>query len=590
MRGEPQRPRLRVAFAVLIVLVLGWTAHPGSARQSAAIASAHPLATAAGRTILERGGNAFDAAIAVAAVLAVVEPYSSGLGGGGFFLLHRAADALQVMVDARETAPSGVTAAQYVDADGRPIRGASVRGGTAAAIPGLPAGLVHIAQRYGTLGLSVTLAPAVAVARDGYAVDARYARIAKLREAFLRSGVNTEIFLDRGEAPQPGFVLRQPALAATLERIARFGAAGFYEGPVARALVDTVNQAGGSWRHADLAGYRVVEREPVRFRYRGALVTAAALPSAGGIALAQSLGMLERFALERVGDPATDHLVVEALRRTFQDRARHLADPDFVHVPVAQLISPQYVRQRSASIGPARATKNDALEEAEAGRAESPNTTHLSVVDGEGNRVAATLTINLLFGSGLVPAGTGVLLNNEMDDFSLRPGVPNAFRLRGSFANRIEPGKRPLSSMTPTFVEDRKGVLVLGAPGGSRIVSQVLLAIIEYVRSIGHEVITPLSVNETGPVLAEHERFASGEVDLARLVGMPRYHHQYSPDRVEIEPEGFSPEWHAAMAAKGHAIHTADRPWGNMQAVFKAKRDGVARAASDPRGEGVAWY
>jgi gamma-glutamyltranspeptidase/glutathione hydrolase len=274
--------------------------------------------------------------------------------------------------------------------------------------------------------------------------------------------------------------------------------------------------------------------------------------------------MLEGFRLGQVGEPYTDHLVVEALRRAFHDRARYLADPDFVQVPVADLISGDYARKRAAEIDLTHATRSDSLEPVDMARVESHDTTHFSIVDSEGNRVAATLTINLLFGAGIVPAGTGVLLNNEMDDFSLRPDVPNAFRLRGSLANRIEPRKRPLSSMTPTFVEDEKGVLVLGAPGGSRIVSQVLLAILLYLQS--------------------------PELDLARLVSMPRYHHQYWPDVVEVEPEGYTPEWRAAMTEKGHAIQPANRAWGNMQAVFKAKRGGAAQAASDPRGEGIAWY
>jgi len=555
---------LRNAFVVLAVVVCGWSGLSAAAESNAAIASAHPLATAAGQSVLQRGGNAFDAAVAVAAALAVVEPYSSGLGGGGFFLLHRAADGYQVSVDARETAPAGVSDAHSFDGEGRPIAAATTRGGTAAAIPGLPAALAHVAERYGKLPLTVSLAPAVSLAREGFPVDLRYARIAKLRESFLQSGINTNVFLAHGKAPEAGFVLRQTALAATLERLARFGAAGFYEGPVAQALVQTVNKAGGVWSAADLRGYRVVEREPVRFTYRGASITTAALPSAGGVALAQTLGMLERFTLERIGVPETDHLVVEALRRAFHDRARYLGDPDFVPVPVTRLVSREYAQRRAGDIDSARATRSDALGELETARVESHHTTHLSIADGEGNRVAATLTINLLFGAGIVPAGTGVLLNNEMDDFSLRPDVPNAFQLRGGLANRIEPRKRPLSSMTPTFVEDDKGVLILGAPGGSRIVSQVLLAILEYVRA--------------------------PEVDLTRLVGMPRYHHQYWPDRVEIEPAAFSEEWRSAMAAKGHTVRPANRAWGNMQAVFKARRDGAAQAASDPRGDGVAWY
>jgi gamma-glutamyltranspeptidase/glutathione hydrolase len=553
---------------VAAVVTLVWactSAVVASAAQTAAVASAHPLATAAGKTVLERGGNAFDAAIAVAAALAVVEPYSSGLGGGGFFLLHRAADGLQVMVDGRETAPSGVARSQYFDAEGRPIPEATTRGGTAAAIPGTPAALAFLATRYGRLPLSASLAPAIKLAHEGFRVDSRYAQIAKLREKFLQSGATTDVFLDRGRAPEAGYLLKQTDLAATLQRIARFGTAGFYQGPVARAMLEAVNRAGGSWRATDLDHYIVQEREPVRFTFRGATITAAALPSAGGIALAQSLKVLENFPAGRVGEPATDHLVVEALRRAFQDRARYLGDPAFVSVPTAQLTSREYAQSRAASIDPNRVTRSEALggtlPEA---RAQSANTTHFSIIDSDGNRVGATVTINLLFGSGIVAPGTGVLLNNEMDDFTLRADVPNAFMLRGGEANRIEPRKRPLSSMTPVFVEDEKGVLVTGAPGGSRIVSQVLLAILAYLRS--------------------------PEVDLARLVAMPRYHHQYWPDWLEIEPQGFTPEWRSAMAAKGHDIVTSSRPWGNMQAVFKSRAGGATQAASDPRGEGVAWY
>ena len=552
----------RVIFVSLVacLTVFGTIAEA----QQSAIASAHPLATQAGHAVLDRGGNAFDAAIAVAAALAVVEPYSSGLGGGGFFLLHRAADGRSVMVDARETAPAGVRMEDYVDAAGQPVPGASVRGGTAAAIPGVPAGLVHLAQRYARLPLSVTLAPAIRLARDGFPVDVRYARMAALREGFLQSGVNTSGFLDRGRAPEKGFVLRQADLAATLERLARSGRSGFYEGPVGAALVEAANAAGGRWSRADLTNYAVLEREPVRFKYGAAVITTAALPSAGGIALAQTLGMLERRGVTRIGDPENDHIVIEALRRAFQDRARFFGDPDFTRIAVGHLISPDYIRSRAGEIDPQRATPSESLGPPIVERAASQNTTHLSIVDADGNRVAATLTINLLFGAGIVPPGTGVLLNNEMDDFTMREDVPNSFMLRGARANRIEPRKRPLSSMTPTFVEDEKGVLVLGSPGGSRIVSQVLLGVIEYTQA--------------------------GEVDLARLVAMPRYHHQYWPDRVEIEPEGFSNEWRAALTAKGHTLRVATRKWGNMQAVFKSKRTGVASAASDPRGDGVAWY
>src|SRR5688572_22094393 len=320
-----------------MVCIVAWQFAPAYAARPHAIASAHPLATQAGFEILNAGGNAFDAAIAVSAALAVVEPYSSGLGGGGFFLLHRASDGHEVMIDARETAPGAVTEAQYFDPEGRPRRGATVRGGTAAAIPGVPAALVHIAQRYARLPLIETLRPAAQLAREGFEVDARYARIVKIRETFLRAGTNTGVFLEDGNAPRVGFVLRQPDLADTLERIARQGAAGSYSGPVARALVSTVQAAGGAWTLDDLARYRVVERRPLRFTYRGATITAAALPSAGGVAIAQTLAMLEHLPIGRIGHADSDHLVIEALRRAFYDRARYLADPDFVAVPLARL-------------------------------------------------------------------------------------------------------------------------------------------------------------------------------------------------------------------------------------------------------------
>jgi gamma-glutamyltranspeptidase/glutathione hydrolase len=548
---------------VAAVFLVCWTAI-AVAQQTAAIATAHPLATAAGYEILKRGGNAFDAAVAAAAVLGVVEPYSSGLGGGGFWLLHRAEDAREVMVDARETAPAAVKPEQYIDANGKPIPGATRRGGLAVAIPGAPAGIDHVARRYGKLPLSATLAPAIRYAREGFPVDPRYAELAKLRERYLHEGRGTSIFLDRGHAPQRGYVLRQPQLAATLERLAREGASAFYSGDIAAQLVSAVNAAGGVWQRADLEQYRVIERAPIRFTYRGARITTAALPSAGGIALAQTLGMLERFAPGSPRDAQYAHLVVEALRRAFHDRARYLGDSDFAPVPLARLLDRGYIAARAVSIDTEHATPSDALAREAPRTGESRNTTHLSVVDEAGNRVAATLTINLLFGAGIVAGDTGVLLNNEMDDFTVAEAVPNAFLLHGAPANAIAPGKRPLSSMTPTFVEDARGVLVLGSPGGSRIVSQVLLAILEYLHA--------------------------PEVDLDRIAAMPRYHHQYWPDRVEIEPDGFPPAWREALTAKGHTLHVGRRKWGNMQLVFKARESGIAQAASDPRGAGIAWY
>lgn len=554
-----------LTFALCIAFVAGASAQQtGAINSQVAIASAHPLATAAGHDILKRGGNAFDAAVAVAAALAVVEPYSSGLGGGGFFLLHRSSDNSQVMIDARETAPAGVKPEHYIDAAGNPVKGATMQGGTAAGIPGTPAGLVHLAAKYGALPLSQTLAPAIRLAQDGFAVDGRYARIAKIRESYLRQLPEaSRIFLAGGQALTPGYLLRQPELAQTLSKLAAEGADGFYAGAVAQALVDSVNAAGGAWALSDLEKYRVVEREPMRVGYRGATITTAALPSAGGIALTQAFGMLEHLQLAGVSDVESAHTIVEVLRRAFRDRLQ-LGDPGQVQVPVARMTEKNYIKQLVTSISQKAATVSDQLGPSLGDKAESYNTTHFSVIDAAGNRVGATLTVNWIFGSGLVATGTGVLLNNEMDDFTLRADLPNSYRLRGSAANAIAPGKRPLSSMTPTFVEDERGVLILGAPGGSRIISMVLLGVLEHLR-------TP-------------------EVDLNRLVSMPRYHHQFWPDRLEIEPQGFSSEWRAALQAKGHVIQLGSRRWGNMQTVFKSKRTGIAEAASDPRGSDVAWY
>ncbi len=481
----------------------------------------------------------------MAAVLAVVEPYSAGLGGGGFWLLHRASDRKQVMIDARETAPAAVTLSLYVNDEGTPVPGATLHGGKAAGIPGVPAGMAHLAERYGKLKLRQLLAPAIALARNGFNIDSRFARIAKVREALLRGGANTaRVFLDNDVAPPQGYLLRQPELATTLERLAEQGRDGFYRGAVARSLVNGVNAAGGVWQAADLADYKIVERPPVRFNYRGATIVSAALPSSGGVTLAQTLNILEGYPIRDVRDPASAHLVIEALRRGFQDRLRYLGDSDFVKVPVAKLIDKSYAHSRAATINPNLATPIDALTITPlAAVTESYNTTHYSVIDAEGNRVGATLSINSWFGAGVIAAGTGVLLNNEIDDFSLGAGLPNLYHLLGGKANSIAPHKRPLSSMSPTFVEDSKGVLVLGAPGGSRIISMVLFGIMDYVNQ--------------------------DTVDLLSIVTAPRYHHQCWPDVVEIEPDSFSETWRASLESKGHQLKPVNRKVGQHAGGFQ---------------------
>jgi gamma-glutamyltranspeptidase/glutathione hydrolase len=529
------------------------------------VASAHPLASEAGRQVLAAGGNAFDAAVAVAAALAVVEPYSSGIGGGGFFLLHRAHDGQQVMVDARETAPAAADAHMYVDAAGRAIPRASLDGARSAAIPGLPAGLVHLSHQYGRLPLARALAPAIGLARDGFTVDARFAAVARLASARLQRDTRTAaVFMPNGRTPAEGDRLYQPALAATLERLATEGHAGFYAGPVAAELVASVRADGGIWQPHDLSGYAVVERQPMRFQHRGATITAAALPSSGGVVIAQSLAMLAPFGDIDHRVPAGAHLVAEALRRAFDDRARWLGDPGYDRVPLDRMLSEAYLRARGRDIDPGRATLSSHPGDRPAARG-STDTTHLSVVDRDGNRVAATLTINTLFGSGFIAGNTGVLLNNEMDDFALPGEQPNAYGLVGREANRIEPGKRPLSSMTPMFVETARSVHVMGTPGGSRIISMLLLAVLDIT-----------SADPPSP---------------AALVARPRYHHQFRPDRIEVEPDAFADDWIGALRGRGHAVSIGGRAWGNMQVVHIDRASGEVTTANDPRGRaGIAWF
>ncbi len=527
---------------------------------TAAITTAHPQATAAGREILNQGGNAFDAAVAIAAALAVVEPAGSGLGGGGFWLLHRADDGFEVMVDARERAPLAAHADMYLDEAGQPVPGLSLDGPLAAAIPGTPAALVHIAERYGRLSLNKSLAPARRLARRGFLVTERYQRLAGWRLRALRaSPAAAQVFLDGGVVAAEGYRVKQPDLARVLKQIAKHGRAGFYAGRTAKQLVDGVRAAGGIWTLEDLATYHVIERVPVKGTYRDVRITSAALPSSGGIVLMQILNMLQDEALEQLPSASRYHLLVEAMRRAYRDRALYLGDPDFVAVDTARLLDQGYAGRLRASINANQATASDTLS---APQGDGTQTTHFSVMDAEGNRVAATLTINYPFGSCFMPPQTGILLNNEMDDFVVKPGVPNAYGLVGGQANSIAPGKTPLSSMTPTFLESPEAVVILGTPGGSRIITMVLLATLEFVEGRG------------GP---------------QDWVALPRFHHQYLPDTVVYEPGAFSAVDLQALSDLGHQLKAREQPYGNMQIVFWDKRGNQVDAASDPRGEGLAW-
>ena len=550
---------LRSLLLVWLLLLSGSVAAAVRPPQ-AAVASAHPLATEAGFTILEAGGNAFDAAVAVSAALAVVEPYSSGIGGGGFWLLHRAADGRQLMLDGRERAPLAAHRELYLDASGRVIPGASVDGPLAAGIPGEPAALAHLSENYGRLPLARSLAPAIRLAQEGFAVDLHYRRLAGLRLAALNaSPAAAERFLRDGKVPETGQLIQQPELAATLERLARQGRDGFYAGETARALVQGVRAAGGIWTLEDLAQYRVVEREPVYGSYRGLTIVSATPPSSGGVLLVEMLNMLAGHELERLDAAARNHLLVEVMRRAYRDRAEYLGDPDQVEMPLQRLLHPHYATGLLRDLDPQRVTSSTGKAEQ---RQEGADTTHFSILDREGNRVAATLSINYPFGSGFMPPGTGVLLNDEMDDFSARPGVPNVYGLIGGEANAIAPGKRMLSSMSPTFVESADGVAILGTPGGSRIISMVL-----------HGVLAVAEGEGAGP---------------DEWVKRPRFHHQYLPDVVQYEPGALSEKQIAALQAKGHRLQALERHYGNMQALYWDRRNGRVLAASDPRGIGRA--
>jgi len=544
---------------IIIFLLLFATANL-HANQSAGIATAHPLATQAGEEILAQGGNAFDAAVAISAALAVVEPYSSGIGGGGFWLLHRSSDGLQIMLDGREKAPLKAHRDMYLDENGEVIKGASINGALSAGIPGVPAALEHLSKKYGKLSLKKSLQPAISFAQSGFKVDEHYRRMAGFRLQALRASPDAaRIFLRNNNVPELGELIKQPDLAETLMAMARQGASGFYQGAVAKKLIKGAAKAGGIWTQEDFNQYSVVERKPVSSRFHGMKVTSASPPSSGGIALAEIFNQLSYFSLADLKSAQSVHFVVEAMRRAYRDRAQFLGDTDFVSVPMERLVDKNYAAGLVATIHPEKATPSELLPGV-VHENNSRDTTHFSVIDHQGNRVSATLSINYPFGSCFVPPGTGVLLNDEMDDFSSKPGVPNAYGLVGAEANAIEPGKRMLSSMSPTFLETEDRLAVIGTPGGSRIITMVLLGGLH---------------------------FYFGE-DAKAVVNAPRFHHQYLPDTVFFESQAFSDATLNQLKAKGHKLKLADSVWGNMQIVIWNKKKKQMTAASDDRGVGLS--
>jgi gamma-glutamyltranspeptidase/glutathione hydrolase len=534
-------------------------ARPGIAHK-AAIASAYPLASQAGQEVLAAGGNAFDAAVAVSAALAVVEPSSSGLGGGGFYLLHRQSDGFETMLDAREKAPGAASRDMYLDKAGNEIDKASIAGALSAGIPGEPAAFEYLARKYGKLPLKQSLQPAIRLARDGFPLYARLQGGIRYKQSGLaRSPDAAQAFLTAdGGVPEVGAVIKQPDLANTLEAIANQGAKGFYEGRVAADLVAGVRADGGIWTLQDLAAYRIIERKPLVGTYHGARIVSASPPSSGGIAVLDALNILSGFDLNRYDSATHKHLVIEAMRRAYRDRAIYLGDPDFVKMPLAQLSSLDYAAGQRSSIRTDKAMPSSMLPGIESEPA-GMQTTHFSVLDADGNRVAATISINLFFGSGYMPPKTGVLLNDTMDDFSTKPGRPNEFGLVGATANAIAPNKRSLSSMSPTFVETPKGLMMLGSPGGSYIISMVLLGTLNYLDGM----------------------------NAAEIVKYPHYHHQYLPDEVDYEQGALSEAEIKELQSMGHTLKVSGRQWGNMQVITWDFATGKVEAASDPRGEGV---
>jgi gamma-glutamyltranspeptidase/glutathione hydrolase len=527
--------------------------------RNAMVAAQEPYATDVGVEVLRRGGNAIDAAVAVAFALAVTMPSAGNLGGGGF-LLYRGADGKARFFDFREAAPLASTRNMYLDEKGE-LSAASTVGWKAAGVPGTVRGLEMAHKSLGSRPWRELVKPAVRLAREGYEVSYAQARgLENGRKLLERFPESRRIFLKDGALHQAGDELRQPELAATLERIGRRGADEFYEGEIARILAEECGRNGGLITIEDLKAYRAVERKPLTGRYRDYDVITAPPPSSGGVGILQMLGVLEGTGYERhgYGSASAIHFVAETMRRFYADRSEHFGDPDFFRVPIRGLLDPRYISHLRSTIDPVRASPPEAVRPGKMAAQESTETTHFSIVDAKGNAAALTYTINGWYGSGVTVPRLGFLLNNEMDDFAAKPGTPNMFGLIQGEANVIEPRKRPLSSMTPTILtRSGKPFLVLGAPGGSRIINgvlQVILNIVDY------------------------------GMNVQDAVDAPRFHHQWQPDKLFLE-DRFSPDTLALLQARGHTIETI-----STVAVVEAIRieGGWLEGASDGRGNGKA--
>jgi gamma-glutamyltranspeptidase / glutathione hydrolase len=528
--------------------------------QNGMVVAQEALAARVGADILQKGGNAVDAAVAVGFALAVTYPRAGNIGGGGFMVIHRA-DGGDTTIDYREVAPGGVNAKSFLDASGNADPEKSRASALAIGVPGTVAGLALAEKKYGSgkFSLAELIAPAIAMARDGIVVtDNTEETVASVHARLARWPASAKIFLKAdGAALDPGDRLVQSDLAGTLETIAKEGPQAFYEGPVAQKIADAVHAAGGVMTVDDLKNYQPIERAPVRGTYRGYDLVSMPPPSSGGVELLEMLNILEGYDLAHDDQAQTLHLMIEAMKRAYADRALFLGDPDKVQNPVARLTSKSYAADWRATIDPTHATPASDIRAGGIVQPEGRNTTHFSVVDRFGNAVSNTYTLNFSYGVGLVAEGTGIVLNNELDDFAAKPDTPNAYGLTGAEANEPGPGKRPLSSMTPTIVlKDGKPFLVTGSPGGSRIITTVLQVIV--------------NVIDRG-------------MDIAEAVSAPRVHDQWLPDQVYAEP-GIPEDLIAALQARGDKV-VPQRPFTSANSIMVTPKGFVG--AADPRSRGA---
>jgi len=531
------------------------------------VVSAHPLATQAGLSMLQQGGNAVDAAIATTFAISVVEPFSAGLGGGGFLLMYQAKSNETKALDFRERAPLNATKTMYLDNQGKVRPNASTNGYLAVATPGTIAGLYEVHRKYGRLPWKTVIAPAIQLAENGFPVSWRFVSATAMRlPTLLKNPDAQKIFTHNGKIYRTGEQLVQPELAATLRSVSQ-NPQDFYTGTIATAIAIDMATNHGLITQKDLQQYRPTWRDPVCGDFRKARVCSMPPPSSGGVHLLQILNIIGDTDLKTLGwhSPDALHLLVESMRIAYADRATYLGDPDFVKVPVKALISPIYAQKRRQEINPQKATPSSQVKAVDPAvlqrlTKESVETSHLTVVDRDRNAVSLTFTVNLGFGAGVVAKGTGIVLNNEMDDFAIAPNTPNTFGLVGGTANAIAPNKIPLSSMTPTIVtENGRLRLALGSPGGSTIITTVLQIVLN--------------------VLVY-------DMDVRKAVAAPRVHHQWLPDRLNVELWGLDTLTIAELKRRGHQIE--ERPsWGNANAIV-VMPDGSLEGAADPRGEGAA--